>query len=463
MPKYKNELWDGKITLFDKKTKLLPLGLFPILTKFLEKNKIKHKFNKNDFKKIEIPDKEILQLVKNFNDSSNYKPRYYQIKGLFLALKNNKSIIELPTGSGKSYIIFLFIKFLLNEYSNFLLIVPKKSLVFQMKDEFENYEKGFSKNIHTIVAGCPKTSDKSIHISTWQSIYKLNYSHFKQYRTLIIDECHLATANSIRKISEKCTNAVFRLGTTATVEDNNKKLILIGNFEKIYGDIEKTKKLIDNKFLSDVIIYHIIIKHPLETRLDIASLNFKNFNYEIKIALKNKNRYKLLLKTIIGINKNNLILFKRISFGKKLFKDLKNVTKRPVYYIDGKIKVKEREDIRKKLEIENNAIVIASNQIFSTGINVKNLHYITITVFNKSKIAVMQTIGRGLRKYKDKKNVKIIDFVDDMQLSNKEKKEHETKSIELHTKRNLLLQHFYDRIKIYKEEGFEYRIKRIKL
>jgi len=479
MPRYQNNSWDGKIQLFNLKTFQLPLGLLPNLINFLKRKKIKFLYNEKEFKKIEFPIEKITEFLieeKKLQNKLNEKRKdkdkikflLYQIKAFFLSLQKNKCIIQSPTASGKSFIIYLFIKFLLinkKELNKILLIVPKKSLVFQMKNEFIFYWDDLHNKIHTIVAGSLKTSQKQIHISTWQSIYNLPKSHFYQYKILIIDECHLAKAPSIKKITENCINSSFRLGTTATIENNNYKIIFKGNFGNIY-ETEKTSVLIEKKLLPDIIIHNIIIKHPLETRLSIAALNHKNYNYEIKIALQNKNRYKYLLNVIKSINKNCLILFKRIQFGKKLYNDLKeSIDNKQIFYIDGKIKVDIREEIRTKMEIDNNIILLAIDKIFSTGINIKNLHYIIITLFNKSKIPVMQTIGRGLRTHTNKKCINIIDFVDDMQLTAKEKQEfeHKHKNIKLHTKRNLLLQHFYDRIKIYKEEKFDYKIIRKEL
>lgn len=466
---YKFKPFNQKTYLFNRNNLFLPIGLYSHLNLFFKKNKINFKFDENISRKIIIPDKKIKKFILDEKEKfKTFKPRFYQIKSLYLALQNNKSIIELPTGSGKSFIIFLYIKFLMTNYldkkDKILLIVPKKSLVFQMRDEFENYQKDFSYKIHTICAGQEKTSIKQIHISTWQSIYKLPYNHFKQYKTLIIDECHTAKANSIRKITEYCTNTKFRLGTTATIPNNVYKIILLGNFEKIYQNIEKTKDLINKKLLSNVIIHHIILKHPIETRLLVSSFPQKDFNNEIILSLRNINRFKIILNIIQRLNKNCLILFKRISFGKKLYNTLLNMNlDRTIYYIDGKIDIEKREEMRKKMEEKNNIILIATHQIFSMGINIKNLHYIIITLFNKSKISVMQTIGRGLRPLKNKKIINIIDLVDDMQINNKEKKEYEKNDIILHTNRNLLLQHFYDRLKIYKEEGFEYKIIRKEL
>jgi superfamily II DNA or RNA helicase len=464
MPNYKNEYWNGKIKLFDLTSCLLPLGLYSNLTKFLNDNG--YKFEKNtNYNKIQISNENIIDFIKNQN--KKIKPRIYQLKGLLISLKENKCIIQLPTGSGKSYLIFLYIKYLLENYiqddDKILLIVPQKSIVFQMRDEFINYDNEFKDLIYTIIAGCKKYSPKPIHISTWQSVYKLESEHFENYKVVIVDECHHAKAKSIETILKKCINATFRLGVTATINNNNYKIILRAHFGNIY-ELEKTKKLIDQKFLSPLSVYNFILKYPLETRLNIAALNHRDFNGELKIALANKKRHETILKIISKIDKNCLVLFKRIAYGKKLYENLKALLpEKTIYYIDGQIDVHIREEIRKNLENENGIILIATNLIFSQSVNIRNLHYIVITMFNKSKIAVMQTIGRGLRPHHDKEKLKVIDFIDDMQVNAKEKKENETPEIPLTTCRNILLQHFYDRIKIYKEEKYDYKIKRINL
>ena len=57
-------------------------------------------------------------------------------------------------------------------------------------------------------------------------------------------------------------------------------------------------------------------------------------------------------------------------------------------------------------------LIIAISKIFSTGINIKNLHYIIFGGGGKAKIKIIQSIGRGLRLHKGKKELIIIDIMD---------------------------------------------------
>ena len=67
---------------------------------------------------------------------------------------------------------------------------------------------------------------------------------------------------------------------------------------------------------------------------------------------------------------------------------------------------------------------------------------------SKSKIRVLQSIGRGLRRSTTKHSVLIYDIADDM--SYKERQ-------------NYTLRHFIARLSIYNEEEFNYEIKKVKL
>ena len=103
----------------------------------------------------------------------------------------------------------------------------------------------------------------------------------------------------------------------------------------------------------------------------------------------------------------------------------------------------ERESVREITEKEDNAIIVASYGTFSTGINIKNLHNVIFASPSKSRIRNLQSIGRVLRKGKDKVKATLYDIADDCSTKNK---------------RNYTLNHFIERIKIYNEEKFNYDI-----
>ena len=104
--------------------------------------------------------------------------------------------------------------------------------------------------------------------------------------------------------------------------------------------------------------------------------------------------------------------------------------------------------VREVTESEEDAIIIASYGTFSTGINIRRLHNIVFASPSKSKIRTLQSIGRVLRLGENKEMATLFDIADDM--SNKSRK-------------NFTLEHFVERMKIYNDEKFDYKIYTINL
>ena len=153
---------------------------------------------------------------------------------------------------------------------------------------------------------------------------------------------------------------------------------------------------------------------------------------------------------LLHLNGNTLCLFQLVEkHGKLLYEKVKKLAKnRKVFFVYGGVDSLEREKIRAIVEKEKNAIIIASFGTFSTGINIRNLHNIVFASPSKSKIRVLQSIGRGLRRTKNKIEVLIFDIADD---------------ISYRTRRNFTLNHFMERINIYNEQQFNYEISKVNL
>ena len=94
-----------------------------------------------------------------------------------------------------------------------------------------------------------------------------------------------------------------------------------------------------------------------------------------------------------------------------LFISLENSNKK-VYFVKGEVEVEERDKIKKIMETNSDVICIAMSSIFSTGINIKNIHMIMFASGGKSFIRTIQSIGRGLRLHESKNKLIIIDLAD---------------------------------------------------
>ena len=110
--------------------------------------------------------------------------------------------------------------------------------------------------------------------------------------------------------------------------------------------------------------------------------------------------------------------------------------------------VDDREEIRRLVENEDNSIIVASYGTFSTGINIKRLHNLVFASPSKSRVRNLQSIGRVLRQYRGKEVATLYDIADDITRDNG---------------KNYTLLHLFERLKIYKEEKFNYEIIEVKI
>jgi superfamily II DNA or RNA helicase len=77
---------------------------------------------------------------------------------------------------------------------------------------------------------------------------------------------------------------------------------------------------------------------------------------------------------------------------------------REICFLSGKDNAKEREIWRRYTDEQSHIVLVATYGIFSTGINIKSLRYLVLASPFKSKIRVLQSIGRTLRLHADKVN-----------------------------------------------------------
>ena len=121
---------------------------------------------------------------------------------------------------------------------------------------------------------------------------------------------------------------------------------------------------------------------------------------------------------------------------------------RKIFFVHGGVDTEERELVREITEREENAIIVASYGVFSTGINIRNLHNVVFASPSKSRIRNLQSIGRVLRKGKNKTKAMLYDISDDCTHK---------------SRRNYTLNHLIERIKVYNEEKFNYDIINVNL
>ena len=451
VPAYRNKIWDGKIRLFDSRNSQIYMGLIGNVEEFCQERDYTFTHNFVDDECSVYHAKKFIGDLQIHARGEPIEVREHQIEGYIHAMRKRRALLLSPTASGKSLIIYLIFR-QLQQYQNLkgLVIVPTTSLVEQLYSDFADYNNdNMEEHLHRVYQGKDKESSKPLIISTWQSLYKLPKEYFHQFDYVIGDEAHLFKAQSLTTILTSCINAKYRIGLTGTLDGTKThKLVLEG----LFGPVNKvitTRELIDKNQVSNFEVKCLILKHPDEKCLEYKD---KTYQEEIQYLISNEVRNKFIKNLAVSLGKNTLILYQMVDkHGRILYdmiKDTEKIGNRKVFFVYGGTDTNDREEIRRIMEIENDAIVVASYGTFSTGINIRNLHNIIFAMPTKSTIRTLQSIGRGLRQSEGKEQATLYDIADDLRY-----KKH----------MNYTLKHFVERTKIYNDEQFPFKIYKIGL
>jgi superfamily II DNA or RNA helicase len=446
MPQYRSKYWDGKIRLFDLRLNEIYVGLLDKIISFCNKYNYNYEFEDNKFYGLpfEVNESISMEGIKDYIKSiSSHEPRDYQIQGVYDALRHNRKLIISPTASGKSLMIYSIVRYFVSQQKKILIVVPTTSLVEQLFKDFQDYSWDSENHCHKIYQGKDKNSDKSVIITTWQSIYKLHKSFFEDFDVIIGDEAHLFKSKSLITIMTHLHHTKFRFGFTGTLDGTQThKWVLEGLFGPSYKII-RTDELIEKGYLSKLNIKILTLKHQFR--------KFDNYEDEIQYLISHEKRNNFIKNLTLNLKGNTLVLYSRVETHGEILFNLINKDKnedRKCFFIHGAVNVKEREEVRRITEDESDAIIIASYGTFSTGINIKNLHNVIFASPSKSRIRNLQSIGRVLRKGNNKVKATLYDVADD---------------VSKNSCRNYTLNHLIERIKIYNEENFNYELITINL
>jgi len=348
-------------------------------------------------------------------DHFNFKLRDYQEDVVGKALRLGRGTCVLGTGAGKTFITAALIE---NYFVNSpdkdtfkcLMLVPDLGLVAQTYDEFIDCGSTFKVTKWTGKHKPDLTANVIIaNIGIIQSRFEDN-DWLKYIDLLVVDECHKITSgNKISKIVQKIKTH-NKYGFTGTLPENQlDKWSIIGKLGPVvYEKTSYELRLEDH--LANVNVK--VLELSYTQRINYVTNN--RYREELDFVYENADRNNFLTKLCSKLPNNILVLVNHIKHGEILQEYLEKVENKQVYFIQGSIAVDERERIKQIMENHDNVVCIAISAIFSTGINIKNLHNIIFAAGGKSFIRTVQSIGRGLRKHETKDKLIIMDVCDNL-------------------------------------------------
>jgi len=331
--------------------------------------------------------------------------RDYQVEAINNFLENPQSLQEIATGAGKT-ITTATLSHIAEKYGRTLVVVPNKSLVQQTEQDYRNC--GLDCGVYF---GDRKDLSKTHTICTWQSLNILDKKSkdgtavltlaefLDGVSTIIIDEVHQAKAEVLKNLlTRNLRNAPIRWGLTGTVPKERFEFeALHASIGPVIGQIT-AKELQDKGVLSNC---HVNIMQIIDT------VAHRDYQSELKYLVTNETRVNYIAKVLNKIKEsgNTLILIDRISAGELLHERIENSI-----FIKGDVKLKDRKIAYDGIQDATNSVIIATYGVAAVGINIPRIFNLVLIEPGKSFVRVIQSIGRGVRKAKDKDFVQIWDI-----------------------------------------------------
>lgn len=400
-------------------------GLFHEITKFLLQNEYCNKQDiraSKEFTNVLFPGTNTYQRYVSYTGEAynnlTLKLRDYQKAIVNKCLTSGRGTVILATAGGKTLVIASLLSnfYVANKKFKCLLVVPDLGLVSQTFNDFKQYEVPFFASKWTGSDSLDLSANVIIaNLGILQS-EKTDLSWTEHIDILIFDEVHKARrGNEINKLIKNIKTQV-RFGFTGTMpEDKLDQWNIIGKIGPILYE-KNSFQLRQENYVSNVNASVLEIGYASKPDDTSTTLNpSERYRKELQFLFTNKFRNKTLATICNNAPNNVLILIDFIEHGLELEKILNILcTRKRVFFIRGDVEVQDRDKIRFLMEQNNNVVVVAISKIFSTGVNIKNLHYIVFAGGGKAKIKTVQSIGRGLRLHYNKERLYIIDIADQL-------------------------------------------------
>lgn len=350
---------------------------------------------------------------------STIEARGIQIEALYELDKTrdigfDKALVVAATGTGKTYLA----AFDSMDYDRVLFVAHRIEIIKQANEIFKRVQPEkttglFYNNI--------KQTDKDITFALVQTLGKekyLNDKYFKEdaFDYIIIDEFHHAVAQNYQNILEYF-KPKFLLGLTATPERyDNKDVFALCDYNNVYEI--RLKEAINKDFLVPFRYYGI-----MDDSIDYTQVNIINGYYEEKDLEKKlmiHKRAKLILEHYQKYNSKQAIAFcctrQHAEYMAEYFNQ-NNIKSSSVYSGSQGKNTQERSKAIKNLK-EDKIRVIFTVDMFNEGLDIPSIDMVLFLRPTESPTIFLQQLGRGLRKYPDKKYLTVLDFIGNYKKAN---------------------------------------------
>lgn len=348
----------------------------------------------------------------NTHVSSLFQPRGAQIEALY-SLNNSreegatKGVVQAATGLGKTYLA----AFDSVNFKRVLFIAHREEILRQAAESFKNVRPNDSCGFFT---GQQKDTDKQLIFASVATLGKEQYLNEKYFPKdyfdyIVVDEFHLAVTKMYRNIVEYFTPK-FLLGLTATPDRmDGRNIFELCDYNVPY--VITLQEAINKGLLTPFHYYGIY------DETDYSSMRFIGGRYneqDLNAAyVGNQRRNELIYKHYLKYRSKKALGFccSRLH-AEMMAKDFceRGIPAVAVYSdAQGRFSEDRQRAISKLLKCEIK--VIFSVDMFNEGVDIPAVDMVMFLRPTESPIVFLQQLGRGLRLYKGKHFLNVLDFI----------------------------------------------------
>ena len=348
-----------------------------------------------------------------------FEPRGAQIEALYSLEKSreegfDKGLVVAATGIGKTYLS----AFDSAKYNKILFVAHREEIIKQAAQSFKNVRS--SDDIGFFYSNQKDTKNSFIFalVQTLGKEQYLNEEYFSKdyFDYIIVDEFHHAVSSNYKKIIDYFIPK-FLLGLTATPERlDSKDVFALCDYNMVYE--VRLKDAINKGWLVPFRYYGIY-----DETVNYEHIDYKNGKYDdkqLEEALMLNKRGEVILNHYLKYNSKRAIGFcasrHHAEYMAKIFNE-NNIPSAAVYSGEKGEYSEERNIALSKLT-SGELKVIFSVDMFNEGLDVPAIDMVMFLRPTQSPTIFLQQLGRGLRKFKDKKYLNVLDFIGNYKKAN---------------------------------------------
>ncbi len=341
-----------------------------------------------------------------------FQPRGVQIEVLY-ALEDSradgavKGLVQAATGIGKTYLA----AFDSAAYKRVLFVAHREEILKQAAAAFQNVR---CSDDYGFFYGKQKDTDKSVIFASVATLGRAEYLNAEYFRAdyfdyIVIDEFHHAVNEQYRKIVDYF-RPQFLLGLTATPERmDGKNIYELCDYNVPY---EISLKEAINKGM--LVPFHY---YGIYDATDYSGLHLVKGRYDEReltgIYTDNADRYELIYKYYMKYRSKRALGFccSRQHASQMVEEFCKRGIPSVAVYSNAEGEYSEDRDIAIEQLRRQEIRVIFSVDMFNEGLDIASLDMVMFLRPTESPIVFLQQLGRGLRTYKGKTYLNVLDFI----------------------------------------------------